>query len=99
MGINEEELEEVELDIITLPGEDGKEIEYAVVGQFSLETADYVALCRVLEDAFLDEENVLFYRYVEEDGDNVTLEDIEDEEELTMVEDTFEDLCSEDDEE
>ena len=98
MGKNlENEIEEVELDAVTIPDEQGIEHEYAIIANFFLGETDYVALSPIREDGMLEEETVLFYR-CQGDEENLELEDIESAEELSLVMETYEELCSEDDE-
>ena len=42
-------------------------------------------------------DHITFYRYTEEEGDEVVLEDLESAEELSLVAEAYEDLCSEED--
>ena len=91
-----EEIEEVELDAVTITGPDGSEQDFAIVATFFLGTCDYVALCPIVDGAYLDEENLSFYR-CEGDDENLELEEIDSEEEMRMVLETYEELCSEDD--
>ena len=95
MGKDLEEMEEVELDAVTITDEEGVERDYAIVSTFFLGACDYVALCPILEDGILDESTLLFYR-CEGNDDDLELEEIESEEELDEVIRTYEELISED---
>ena len=95
INIEEEEYTEVELDAVTLTDQQGEEHDYAIVASFSLEDRDYVALCPITSGDLVDEEHTTFYRYEEEEDDGIVLEDIESPEELKLVMETYEELCSE----
>ena len=89
-----EEYESVELDVVTLTDEDGKEEDYAVVLVFPVNDITYAALCPIIDGDVIDDENVMFFRYAEE-GDEVSLDDLE-EDEAELVAREYEMLCSED---
>ena len=89
-----EEYESVELDVVTLIDEDGKEEDYAVVLVFPVNDITYAALCPIIDGDVIDDENVMFFRYAEE-GDEVSLDDLE-EDEAELVAREYEMLCSED---
>ncbi|MBQ1490413.1 MAG: DUF1292 domain-containing protein [Blautia sp.] len=93
----EDDIEEVELDAVTIPDEQGVEHEYAIIANFFLGDRDYVALSPIRKDGMLEEETVLFYR-CQGDEEDLELEDIESAEELALVMETYEELCSEEDE-
>ncbi len=95
MGMNEE-YESVELDVVTLTDEDGKEEDYAVVLVFPVNDITYAALCPIVEGDIIDDENITFFRYAEE-GDEVSLDDLG-EEEAELVAREYEMLCAEDEE-
>lgn len=97
MGNRElEEFEEEELDSFTITDPDGVEHEFAIVASFSIGQTDYVAV-RLVAGTRLVEDKVYFYRYQETPGDpdSISLDEIESDEEMTLVCDTYEDLCSE----
>lgn len=84
-----------EPEIIYIPDEDGNEEEFEVIMKFEVDGSDQkymmVVPCSV-EDEETDE--VYAFRY-EEDGDDLKLYTIEDEEEWNMVEETFNTLLGE----
>src|SRR5690242_8226767 len=93
---DEELLDEPE--IIYIPDDDGNEEEFRVIYKFELDDSDkkymMVAPVNTEED---EEEEVYAFRY-EEDGDDLKLFMIEDEEEWNIVEETFNTLIAEMDE-
>lgn len=109
MGINNEELETEEMDVITLE-EDGVEKEYAILAAFDIEYEDedteqlqgeasYCALAPVLPGDIVDDENILFMQLIsgeDEDEDEVVLGEIESEEELQAVISVYKQLTEED---
>jgi uncharacterized protein YrzB (UPF0473 family) len=96
MANDENNLEEPE--IIFIPDEDGNEEEFEVIMKFELDDSDkkYMMVVPVNGDEETDE--VYAFRY-EEEGDDLQLFTIEDEEEWDMVEETFNTLVAELDEE
>jgi uncharacterized protein YrzB (UPF0473 family) len=86
---------EEEPEIIYIPDEDGNEEEFEVIMKFEVDGSDkkYMMVVPVESD---DEETdeVYAFRY-EEDGDDFQLYTIEDEEEWEMVEETFNTLLAE----
>ena len=88
-----EEMEEVELDVVTLI-EDGAEKDYAVCCVFEVEGEDYAALCPIVEGDIVDDTEVMFFHYKEE-GDEVILGEIETEEEAQAIAEEYEELCRE----
>ena len=94
---NVNEYEEVELDAITLTLDDGTEQEFAIVAVFDLDDQEYCAICPIVDGDIVDEESITFFRYGE-DGEEVTLDEIEDEDEYARVSREF-DILGEDDEE
>ena len=95
MGKDLDEMEEVELDAVTITDEEGNSHDFAIIATFFIGDRDYVALCPILEDNLLDEEAITFYR-CEGDEEDMELEEILDANELQLVMDTYEELCSED---
>lgn len=85
-----------EPEIIYIPDEDGNEEEFEVIMKFDVDGSDQkymmVVPCSVEDDEETDE--VYAFRY-EEDGDDLKLYTIEDEEEWNMVEETFNTLLGE----
>ncbi|MBR2765021.1 MAG: DUF1292 domain-containing protein [Blautia sp.] len=93
---NVNDYEEVELDAITLTLDDGTEQEFAIVAVFDLGDRDYCAICPIVDGDIVDEESITFFRY-SEDGEEVTLDEIEDEDEYARVAQEY-DILGEDDE-
>ena len=96
-GNDMETYEEVELDAITLTDENGEDHDYAIVLVFPVNDISYAALCPILDGDIVDMDDVTFYRF-EEDDEEVSLDDIESEEEAETVAREYELLCSEEDE-
>ncbi len=80
------------VDIIYLTLEDDSELECEVLGIFSVEEKEYIALLPI------DEEEVLLYAYTELEGEEFDLGPIEDEEEFELVSEAFYALYGDDDE-
>ena len=79
-----------EEDTITLTLDDGTEIECAVLAVFPVGEQDYIALLPLDDE---EEGEVYLYRFSEEeDGEEITLDDIEDDEEFERVSDAFDEL-------
>lgn len=87
--------DEMELETMTLTLEDDTELECGILGVFEvegMEGKEYIALLP------LEDETVLLYEYTE-NGDDVTLGVIEDDDEFEKVSDTFYELFDGEDEE
>ena len=87
---NDDELVEVDTIIIPLP--DGTEMECAIVDEFEMEDKGYLVLSP-LEDDTIGEE-VFLYRF-EEDGSDLVLNYIDDEDELRRAGDFYYSLIEE----
>lgn len=83
---NHQDLEE--LETMTLILEDDRELECYVLGVFACNSKDYIALLPT------EEEDVLLYRYQEE-GEEVILENIEEDDEYDEVSEAFVQLMNE----
>ncbi|AJY76115.1 DUF1292 domain-containing protein [Paenibacillus beijingensis] len=86
-----------EPEIIYIPDEDGNEEEFEVIMKFEVDGSDQKYMMVVplnVEDEDAEEDEVYAFRY-EEEGDDLKLYTIEDEEEWNMVEETFNTLLSE----
>ncbi|MFE5323305.1 DUF1292 domain-containing protein [Paenibacillus sp. NPDC056579] len=96
----DEQLQEDELDIIVIPDDDGNEEEFEVVARFEVDGSEKKYIMVVPVDADEESDEVYAFRY-EEDGDDLQLYTIDDEEEWNIVEETFNTLMDEaaDDEE
>lgn len=93
---NEEHLLEEEPEIIYIPDDDGNEEEFEVIMKFEVDGSDKKYMMVVPVDSAEDEESdeVYAFRY-EEDGDDLQLFTIDDEEEWNIVEETFNTLMDE----
>ena len=76
-------------DFITLSLDDGTELNCIVLGIFSVEDKEYIALQP--EEGEEEDDNVFLYRYVEEDGEPQLL-NIDDDDEFEAVADAFEEI-------
>ncbi|GGG19800.1 DUF1292 domain-containing protein [Paenibacillus abyssi] len=84
-----------EPEIIYIPDEEGNEEEFEVIMKFEVDESDQKYMMVVPLHSEDDEsEEVYAFRY-EEDGDDLKLYTIEDEEEWNMVEETFNTLLGE----
>lgn len=84
-----------EPEIIYIPDDEGNEEEFEVIMKFEMDDSEAKYMMVVpldAEDEDVDE--VYAFRY-EEDGDDLKLYTIEDDEEWSMVEETFHTLLSE----
>ena len=88
-NINNEDVEELEDIIYTLTDEDtGEEIDFQLIARATLDDVLYFALVPA-NDPECDEYYILSVR---EDGEDVVLESIEDDDEFEKVEEYFNDL-------
>ncbi|GGG83905.1 UPF0473 protein [Paenibacillus radicis (ex Gao et al. 2016)] len=88
-----------EPEIIYIPDEDGNEEEFEVIMKFEVDGSDSKYMMVVpLSGENEEEDEVYAFRY-EEDGDDLKLYTIEDEEEWNIVEETFNTLLGEMEEE
>lgn len=80
--------------IINLELDDGTEMECVVLSRFPLLGRQYVAL---LPTAYLDDDEaeVYLYRFAEGEGDEVILDNIEDDEEFEAVADRYDEILDE----
>ncbi|MFK7694249.1 DUF1292 domain-containing protein [Paenibacillus sp. HJGM_3] len=83
-----------EPEIIFIPDEDGNEEEFEVIMKFELDDSDKKYMMVVPVDGDEETDEVYAFRY-EEDGDDLQLFTIEDEAEWDMVEETFNTLVAE----
>ena len=93
---NEEDLKYEEPEIIYIPDEEGNEEEFEVIAKFDVHDTGkkYIMVTPLEVDEANEEEEVYAFRY-EEEGDDLTLFTIEDEEEWNIVEETFQTLLGE----
>lgn len=82
-------------DTISLFLEDNQEVICDILAIFSIHNQFYVALIPQTPIEGYEEGEYFFYRY-ESDGENISLTDIESDEEWELVEDKFEELLDED---
>ncbi|RAL25770.1 DUF1292 domain-containing protein [Thermoflavimicrobium daqui] len=84
------------VETIVLDTEDGKKEEFQVLGYFELKETGKKYVLLTHEDTQNEdgEQDVFAYRYYEE-GENITLEEIESDEEWNMVEETLNTLVDE----
>ncbi|MBU7319634.1 DUF1292 domain-containing protein [Paenibacillus oleatilyticus] len=94
---NQEQLQE-EPEIIYIPDEEGNEEEFEVIMKFDVDGSDKKYMMVVPVDADEESDEVYAFRY-EEDGDDLQLYTIEDEEEWNIVEETFNTLMDQYDDE
>lgn len=84
--------EELELETMFLTLDDDTEVECGILGVFEVEGKEYIALLP------LEDDTVLLYQYQEE-GDDIQLDVIEDDDEFEKVSNAFYDLYESDEEE
>ncbi|CAM4133772.1 DUF1292 domain-containing protein [Paenibacillus alkaliterrae] len=91
-----EDLEFEEPEIIYIPDEEGNEEEFEVIMKFEVDGSDqkYMMVVPLTSENDDEEDEVYAFRY-EEEGDDLKLYTIEDEEEWSMVEETFNTLLGE----
>ena len=86
-----------EVDTIFIPNDEGGEDEYAILDEFEFEGKKYMVLSEIEADDTLGEDEYL-YAYTE-DGDDIELSEIEDDEEFDKVTAYYDSLMQEEDEE
>jgi len=93
--MTKENMEFEEPEIIYIPDEDGNEEEFEVIMKFEVDGSDdkYMMVVPLISESE-EEDEVYAFRY-EEDGDDLKLYTIEDEEEWSIVEETFNTLIGE----
>lgn len=88
-----------EPELIYIPDDEGNEEEFEVVMKFEMEDSGAKYLMVVPAESDDETDEVYAFRYEEdEDGDELKLYTIDDEEEWNMVEETFNTLLEQDDE-
>lgn len=78
-----------EPEIIYIPDDDGNEEEFEVIMKFEVDGSDQKYMMVVPVEATDEESDEVYAFRYEEDGDDLKLYTIEDEEEWSMVEETF----------
>lgn len=90
---NPEDMNEVDFDTMTLSLDDGTELECAVLAIFPVAEKKYIALSPMSGE---DEGTVYLYQFdSDEDDEEVTLINIEDDDEFEAVSDAFDELLDE----
>lgn len=92
---NENQNEEYENATVDMTLEDGTKLSCDVIAIFPVGDRDYIALLpdKVIEG--YEENEVFLYRYKELEGDDISLDPIEDEDEYEAVADAFDELLDE----
>lgn len=86
---------EEEPEIIYIPDEEGNEEEFEIIMKFEVDGSDAKYMMLVPVEAADDETDEAYAFRYEEDGDDLKLYLIEDEEEWSIVEETFNTLVDE----
>lgn len=79
---------------LSLDLDDGTELECKILSIFAVGEDDYIALAPLNEKEEMTEE-VIFYRYYEDEEGNPSLDNIESDDEFDMVIDRFDELLDE----
>lgn len=87
---NEEEIFDPQEMFVTLDLDDGSQLECQILTIFDVDNQNYIALVPVDND-----EEVIFYRYFEDEEGNPSLENIENDDEFDAVSDRFDELLDE----
>jgi len=96
--MSDEEQLDYEPEIIYIPDDEGNEEEFEVVMKFEVDGTEQKYMMVVPLESEEETEEVYAFRY-EEEGDDLKLYPIEDEQEWNMVEDTFNTLLEQEEEE
>ncbi|ANE47215.1 hypothetical protein SY83_14130 [Paenibacillus swuensis] len=88
-----------EPELIYIPDEEGNEEEFEVVMKFEVDNSDKKYMLVVPTESDSEEEDEVYAFRYEEEEDDLKLYTIEDEEEWNMVEETFNTLLAEQEEE
>ena len=87
---NEEEIFDPQEMFVTLDLDDGSQLECQILTIFDVVNQNYIALVPVDND-----EEVIFYRYFEDEEGNPSLENIDSDDEFDAVSDRFDELLDE----
>ena len=87
---NEEEIFDPREMFVTLDLDDGSQLECQILTIFDVDNQNYIALVPVDND-----EEVIFYRYFEDEEGNPSLENIDSDDEFDAVSDRFDELLDE----
>lgn len=85
--------ESFDAEIYTLTDEDGKELEFELLGELTENGVKYMAMTPLEED---NDEYVILKLVRDENGDDM-LETVDDDDEFERIADAFDDLFAEDD--
>lgn len=89
---NEDEIFDPEEMFVTLDLDDGSQLECQIVSIFETDGQNYIALAPMDND-----DEIIFYRYFEDEEGNPSLENVEDDDEFEKVTDCFDELLDEED--
>lgn len=84
--------EEVDRNHITLTLEDDSELNCEVIGIFPVGDREYIAL---LPEGSGEDGEVIIYRFTELEGDDIQLDNIEDDAEFELVSEAFDEFMDE----
>ncbi len=87
---NEDEIFDPQEMFVTLDLDDGSQLECQILTIFDVDNQNYIALVPVDND-----DEVIFYRYFEDEEDNPSLENIDHDDEFDAVSDRFDELLDE----
>ncbi len=87
---NEEEIFDPQEMFVTLDLDDGSQLECQILTIFDVDNQNYISLVPVDND-----EEVIFYRYFEDEEGNPSLENIDSDDEFDAVSDRFDELLDE----
>lgn len=87
---NEDEIFDPQEMFVTLDLDDGSQLECQILTIFDVDNQNYIALVPVDND-----EEVIFYRYFEDEEGNPSLENIDSDDEFDAVSDRFDELLDE----
>lgn len=90
--MNEDQIQEYDIDTVTLMDENGNEQEFEILDAVETDTARYVALMPIFNapEALLESDGELLVMRVEEEDDGEVLVTIEDDEEFEDILTVFE---------
>ena len=87
---NEDEIFDPQEMFVTLDLDDGSQLECQILTIFDVDNQNYIALVPVDND-----DEVIFYRYFEDEEGNPSLENIDHDDEFDAVSDRFDELLDE----
>ena len=87
---NEDEIFDPQEMFVTLDLDDGSQLECQILTIFDVDNQNYIALVPVDND-----DEVIFYRYFEDEEGNLSLENIDHDDEFDAVSDRFDELLDE----